>query len=258
MNSDIKLTDAISTGEITVAKLVSLNYKYAGVFTRFGIDFCCGGNIALNKIIEKKNLVSAEVKDSLISLTENQQTDFAKMPLSTLIDYIIREHHEYLRENIPVIKAHLQKVTTVHGKNHSFLPSLKDIFDDLSNDLISHLNKEETILFRVIKYIENCDKFGEKPRTNGYKSLDHLLGNYIKEHETAGNLLAKIRELTSGFNPPSDACTTFRVCYKELEEFEANTHKHVHLENNILFPKASELELTLGLLNDQKEKERII
>ena len=256
MNSNSNLADAISNGDITVAKLVSMNYKYAGVFTKYGIDFCCGGNIALNKIIEKKSLVSTEVKDSLLSLTEHMETDFARMSLTTLIDYIIHEHHEYLRENIPLIKAHLQKVATVHGKNHSFLPKLKDIFDDLSNDLMSHLNKEETILFRVIKYIESCDKFDEKPRTNGYKSLDHLLGNYIKEHESAGNLLAKIRELTSGFNPPADACTTFRVCYKELEDFEANTHKHVHLENNILFPKASELELKLGLINDQKEKER--
>lgn len=254
MYSDTNLTDAISNGEITVSKLVSLNYKYAGVFTKYGIDFCCGGKIALNRIIEKKNLVSTEVKDSLLSITENAETDFAKMSLSALTDHIIKEHHDYLKENIPVIKTHLQKVTTVHGKNHSFLPKLKDIFDDLSNDLLSHLKKEETILFRVIKYIESCERYAEKPRTNGYKTLDQLLGNYIREHENAGNLLGKIRELTNGFTPPADACTTFKVCYKELEEFETNTHKHVHLENNILFPKASELELSLSLLNEQKEK----
>lgn len=257
MSSTMNINEVINSGDISVGKLVSLDYRYAGVFTKYGIDFCCGGKVSLKSIIEKKKINESELKNALNAISPESETIPAKLSLSELIDVIIREHHDYLREAIPVLQEHLTKIVKVHGGNHTYLAELSTTFTELSEELISHLKKEESILFRVIKYVEECARFSEKPRTNGYKSIQSVLGSYLEEHEKAGEFLRKINQLTSNFTPPSDACTTFRVSYMELKEFEENTFKHVHLENNILFPKAIEMEMTLGLLNRHNQKERI-
>jgi regulator of cell morphogenesis and NO signaling len=162
--------------------------------------------------------------------------------LNFLTQYIVNNHHAYVKKAIPEITAHLEKVKNAHGKKHQFIGEVQNTFALIAEELTNHMIYEERILFPIIKYLTESQRFTERPKTGGYGTIKNPIRQMEAEHVSAGGAMEKIRALTNNYTLPSDACTTFQVTYKELDEFEKDLHKHVHLENNILFPRAIELE----------------
>lgn len=227
--------------ECSVGELVAQDYRRAHVFSRFGIDFCCGGGRPLKEACDRAEADPSEVMQALLhsAATGTAEDQLDKLPLPELIDYIEATHHTYVREKAPLLLEYAAKMVRAHGENYSEIKPLAGWIRALVDDLMPHLLKEEQILFPAIRALAA----GEQ--VNG--CFGHI-GNPVRameyEHEDAGNVLKKLRELTDDFTPPPHACTTWRICYHTLAEFEADLHRHIHLENNVLFPKT--LKLTLG------------
>lgn len=238
--------------QLIVKDIVTKNIKAAHILEKYGIDFCCKGNRPLKEACAEKN-VSVEKIISELNSAETGDTDSPKRyenwDLKFLIEYIINNHHSYVRNAIPQLLPHLEKVVSKHGNKFPFLNDIKSIFKDVAKEMQQHMYKEEKILFHIIRYLVDCDKFDEKPKMNGFKTVKDPIESMEAEHTNAGGAMEKIRELTNNFTPPEDACNTFKLTYKELQDFEKDLHIHVHLENNILFPKAIALEETLIIKN---------
>lgn len=228
-----------------IKDLVAANYKAAGIFEKYGIDFCCNGKRLVSIAIEERGIDKSELFNELESVLNTDKeisNNFDKMNLKDLANYIVDTHHEYIRAITPQIKTHLKKISEVHGKNHPYLKDILNSFEQLVEELTSHMQKEERILFPIIKYLHEVARVNEKPKTGGYGTITNPINMMEREHDGAGDLLKKINDLSNNFTIPEDACTTFQITYKELREFEEDLHIHIHLENNILFPKSIELE----------------
>lgn len=240
-------TFQIDPNQIIVKDILTSNIKAAHVFEKYGIDFCCKGNRSLGEACAEKNVSVDTILSELNSVKENEKESTSEMrfenwDLKFLIDYIVNNHHSYVRNAIPQMMPHIEKVALKHGNKHPELEDVKSLFKEVAEDMISHIQKEETILFHIIRYLVDCGKFNERPKINGFKTVKNPIESMEAEHTNAGGAMEKIRNLTNNFTPPADACNTFKLTYKELEDFEKDLHIHVHLENNILFPKAIELE----------------
>ncbi len=231
-----------------VKDIVLSNYKAAEVLEKYGIDYCCNGKKPLYQAIKEKNLaaneVITEIKKKFETDSKNENS-FELWNLRDLADHIVSTHHEYVRSAIPSIQAHLEKITNKHGKKYQYLFDVNQIFNLLAQEMISHMQKEEQILFPLIKYIADMEHFHEKPKTHGYGTVQNPITKMEQEHDMAGNYTEAIKKLTDNYSLPNDACTTFALAYKELENFEKDLHKHIHLENNILFPRVIEIEKKL-------------
>lgn len=238
-----------SIKEKTIGQIVADDYRTAQVFKKFGLDFCCGGKRTVEEACEKKGVELSEVQKALDALG-NKATDqhnYSEWSPAFLVDYIINTHHHFVRTKLPEIKAYARKVAKVHGNSYPVLNKMLDRFLKLNNEMLSHLDKEEQILFPYIKKLVAAESGGrplaEKP---AFGTAANPVRMMEAEHEEAGGLMAELESLSNGFTPPEDACTTFRVYFQNLEGFRDDLHKHVHLENNILFPKALELERSLN------------
>lgn len=229
---------------LTVGELVAKDYRKAEVFKKFGIDFCCGGNKLLEEACLDKNIESQDVIVALNQLSDvqnNSDMNFNQWDPDKLADYIVDKHHSYIREAVPILNFYLRKVSSVHGDDH---PNTREIFShfiQLSEELILHMKKEEDILFPFINKLVEAAKTQQVIHAP-FGSVENPIRMMIMEHESAGNLLESISSLSNFYSPPKDACTTFRVAYAKLKEFEEDLKFHIHLENNILFPKALALE----------------
>jgi len=231
--------------EQAVGLLVANNFKTASVFSKYQIDFCCGGKKTLIEACIQKGInVNEVINDlNLLSKTNNDVMPFNEMSSSDLISYIIIHHHFYTKQHMPIILEHLQKVAFKHGEKFTYMPKVAQLFEALHVDMLQHMHKEETILFPAIK------ELAQQKTVDVYNSSNFILQiieNMEAEHTTAGDMLASIKELTNNFTPPEEACTTFRISLQELQDFETNLHQHVHLENNILFNRVSEGSLSLN------------
>lgn len=238
-------SNQIDPAATAVGEIVALDINSAKIFERYGIDFCCKGNRTLKSACEEKNIETDEILSELLKLTNRENIileRYENWELGFLIDYIINNHHTYVRNSTPQVILHLEKVVKKHGKKFKQLNEIQSLFNDVAAELFAHMQKEERILFHIIKYLEETDKFNEKPKTQGFKSIKFPIQAMESEHTNAGNSIERIRLLTNNFTPPEEACNTFKQTYNELEEFEKDLHIHIHLENNILFPKAIELE----------------
>lgn len=225
----------------TIGEIVAQDYRTAGVFKRFGIDFCCGGKRPLKETCEEKGIDAALVEQELSVLQQQPtalQTNYQDWSADFLADYIVNRHHTYVRKTIPEITAFAEKVARVHGKRHPETLGIFYNWQALAAELSAHLIKEENILFPYIKKLVNSQENIIAP----FGSVENPIHMMESEHEDAGELMRNIRNLSSDFTPPADACTTYRVLFSFLAEFETDLHEHIHLENNILFPKAIELE----------------
>ncbi|MGK9369099.1 hemerythrin domain-containing protein [Melioribacter sp. Ez-97] len=156
--------------------------------------------------------------------------------------YIVDKHHGYLYEKLPVINELIRKVVNAHGEKYGYLNELKKEFRLLSEELNGHMAKEERVLFPLIKYLVETKKLGEKPKTRGYGTINNPVAQMVREHDLAAERLSVFKKITDNYKLPADACTTFSLLYECLKEFEYDLHLHIHLENNILFPKSVELE----------------
>lgn len=227
-----------------IGDIVAENYHAAGVFREFGIDFCCGGGRELREVCKKRGIKLQAVTQRLEHLPWEVQTsdhNYNEWDAGFLIDYIINTHHRYVRKKTDEISAYAAKVARVHGENHPENIEIFKKFSQLGSELIKHLESEENSVFPLIKKLSQHSDNGETPDQNDLDTFKHELGNMVSDHDEAGKLIAEIRGLSNNFTPPADACTTYRILYQNLADFEKDLHKHVHLENNILFRKAEKL-----------------
>lgn len=229
------------TKESIVGQVVAENFKAASIFKLNGIDFCCKGNRSIEKVCSEKGLdVEQMLKDLQNSnLAENSDTiDFRSWDLDLLTDYIEKKHHRYVEKSIPELMAYLARIAQVHGDKHPELLEVEQLFNESAAELTQHMKKEELVLFPYIRKMQN----GTKDLNPHFGSVQNPIKMMMMEHETEGGRFEKISALTQGYNPPADACNTYKVAFSLLKEFEEDLHKHIHLENNILFPRAIEME----------------
>ncbi|MGL5390281.1 MAG: iron-sulfur cluster repair di-iron protein [Shewanella sp.] len=222
----------------TVGELVAEDFRRAHVFSQFGIDFCCGGGKALSIACERAGADSNQVLQALGSETLAGEPDdkLNQLPLAELIAYIESTHHHYVREKAPLLLEYAAKMVRAHGEHYPEIIPFAGWVRALVEELLPHLLKEEQILFPAI-----CALTTGEQREHCFGHLSQPIEAMQYEHEDAGQILQKLQELTHGFTPPEYACTTWRVCYQTLAEFAADLHRHIHLENNILFPKSIQL-----------------
>lgn len=233
--------------EQTLASIVTQNHQAVPVFEKHNLDFCCKGKRTLSEACVEKGLPVEVLLKELEAVTENEkqsQMPFTEMDAEQLIGYIIIHHHFYVKQSMPLIYSHLEKVAAKHGSRYPYMQKVFELFGMIKDEMTMHMQKEEMILFPRIKEIENL--FNNNQQTN--ISDGYITGPVTvmeTEHEHAGKILDEIRHLTNNYTAPEDACTTFKVSLAELKEFEEDLHKHVHLENNLLFPKAEKMNLEI-------------
>ncbi len=229
----------------TVAELVREDYRYADVFKSFGIDFCCGGKKPVDAVCAENGIDSSELWQALEKVQakgNGPAHDYDQWSLDFLCDYIVNTHHKYVAQAIPLLSQYLDKLVQVHGENHPELAKITVQFQRVGQEMFEHMNKEEGILFPYIKELAKVSDNGRALTPPPFGSIKNPIAMMEHEHESAGGGMAAIRKLSSDFTPPPDACNTYRVAFAKLKEFEDDLHLHVHLENNILFPKAVQLE----------------
>jgi regulator of cell morphogenesis and NO signaling len=228
--------------EKKVGGIVAANFRTAQVFTKYGIDFCCKGGISVTEACEKNGVSLASLIDDLEqSLENNGSTDYRNFGLSQLIDHIVTQHHQYVENTIPPLKAYLTKLSMVHGERHPELHDIKEEFFAAADALTMHMKKEELVLFPYVKAMEEADKNNYNLSQPHFGHIDNPIAMMEHEHDTEGERFRKISALSDNYQAPRDGCQTYRVAFAMLQEFEGDLHTHIHLENNILFPKAKTL-----------------
>lgn len=232
----------------TVADLVTENIQTAHIFKKYGIDFCCGGGISIQKACEKANVDYDLLTTDLLNVENKitRATDYNSWQLDFLTDHIINVHHAYVEENIPLLLQYSERVAKVHGHHYTELVEIRDLVREVAGELSAHLKKEELILFPFIKRMVNAKKEGKELPAPNFGTVDNPIKMMEAEHEDAGELFRRIAALSNNYTPPQGACNTYRAFFAKLEEFEQDLHQHVHLENNILFPKSLKLEKELN------------
>lgn len=235
------------TPDRTVADCVTENIKASHVFKKYGIDFCCGGGISVEKACEKKGVNYKVLVDELerINSIGDGETNYNEIPLDELIDHIVEKHHAYVEANIELLLQYSSKVARVHGGSNPDLIRVYELFKNVAGELASHLKKEELILFPFIKKMLKTEKEGGKLVVPSFSTVENPVKMMEAEHEEAGDVFKEISILTNNYTPPAHACNTYRALFDKLEEFEQDLHEHIHLENNILHPKALKLERKL-------------
>jgi regulator of cell morphogenesis and NO signaling len=226
----------------SLAQIVNENHRSAYVFEKYQIDFCCKGKRMLQQACEEIAVPVDQVIYELEVVRNDSKVavDFDEMLLTNLADYIELTHHAYVRKEMPLISSYIQKVASKHGWRHPGMLKVFDAFTELRHEMTEHMQKEEVILFPRIRMIETHLAGSDETLLNR-TYLELPIAMMELEHEHAGDLLKEIRLLTNDFTLPDDACTTFKLCFAALQAFELDLHQHVHLENNILFPKAIKL-----------------
>lgn len=227
-----------------IGEIVAENYKTASVFKKHKIDFCCNGNRTIADASKKRQLNEEELINELqesVAHKGNAEIDFKAFPLDLLADYIEKTHHRYVDSKIAEITPYVQRIANVHGNNHPELLEVERLFLESAGDLSAHLRKEELMLFPYIRQLVKAQMSGgKKPVTKMGNAKDYIT-LMEDDHTVEGDRFRTISDLTDSYNPPADACNTYRVTFSLLQEFEEDLHRHIHLENNILFPKAIEL-----------------
>jgi regulator of cell morphogenesis and NO signaling len=230
-----------------VGDIVRSNFKTAQLFEKNKIDFCCGGGISLSEACKNTNVdvdVLIPEIEAVLAKSDPDSKYIEQLELDELSDYIVKRHHSYVRENIPFLQQKLEKLCNAHGENHPELFEVKAMFDGAAENLTAHMQKEEMVLF---PYIQKMVKY----KQDGAYNADELgwvlqpISMMEAEHQVEGERFEKMSSITDNYTPPPDGCGTYRVSYQTLQEFEQDLHRHIHLENNILFRKAIALEKEL-------------
>lgn len=236
-----------TTNKITIGEIVAQDFRTASVFSKYGIDFCCKGHRTLEEVCEKKNIDEDMLTTQLETVMKSsggQSIDYKVWPLDLLTDYIEKTHHRYIEEKTPSLLQFLNKLCKVHGERHPELFEINSLFTQSAGDLASHLKKEELILFPFIRKMVNAQIRQEYLEMPHFGTVENPVAMMKEEHTAEGDRFEKIAQLTNNYTPPADACNTYRVTFAMLQEFETDLHTHIHIENNILFPKAIALEKT--------------
>jgi regulator of cell morphogenesis and NO signaling len=214
-----------------------------------GLDYCCGGGKSLHESCLHANVSPEEILDRLRENSRHNSHDdpqWKTKPLSELTQHIREKHHQYVREAIRGTHTLLHKVTAKHEKAHAEVAGIGRIFTELGREMIMHMQKEEQILFPYIEALERAANGHQAPEPPFFQTVRNPVHAMMEEHDAAGELVRQIRSLTSNYAAPGDACVSFESLYRVLQEFEADLHQHVHLENNVLFPRAVEMEAAIA------------
>ena len=243
--SEVLITKLTPEEGETIGELVAKDYRKAEVFKKYGLDFCCGGKKSVARACKEKGINPAQVEQELNALADTpvaRAQNFAAWDLSFLADYIENTHHTYVREALPALTEYTTKIARVHGENHPELITIAKHFAAVASELNAHMPKEERVLFPYIRRLNEADKTGATVVRPGFGSIQNPINMMELEHEAAGSSMEAIRELSNNYTVPADGCTTYNLAFAKLQEFESDLFQHIHLENNILFPKALELE----------------
>jgi regulator of cell morphogenesis and NO signaling len=230
----------------TVGEIAAADVRKAEVFKKYGIDFCCGGNKTVKEACEEVHadpaVVEAALADSNSMPVAGPVFDFNRWAPDFLADYIYNQHHQYYYAEGPIIADLLQKVVARHGALHPELNTIAYLYQQLQQELQTHFIKEERVLFPFIKELVKAKSTGDMTLLKTYPAINGPVQMMQADHEAAGEVLAQIRKAANNYTPPADGCGSFGLLYQKLRELEADLHQHIHLENNILFPKALALE----------------
>lgn len=232
----------------TIGSYVTEDYRTAAVFGRYGIDFCCRGNRPLQDVCRQENINYEALLEELSQAATGPITgndNFSSWPPDLLADYIEKIHHRYVEQSIPQLTGLLEKVTNAHGDRHPEVYEIAEHFRISAGELTKHMKKEELVLFPFIRKMVNIRPGSSAIPEAAFGSVANPISVILQEHDNEGERFRKIEELSSGYTPPEDACNTYRVTYELLMEFQQDLHKHIHLENNILFPAAITMEAAL-------------
>jgi regulator of cell morphogenesis and NO signaling len=233
-----------------VTDIVKNDYRTADVFRRYGIEYCCGGKWPLEMVcatndIDINNLIR-ELEEATRTVQVPNTLPFRDWNIDFLTDYIVHVHHQYLKNQLPVIRENLHKFSEEHRKKYTYLPHLEKIFSGLFNEMLPHIEQEEEIIFPYIRQINHAfhskESYASLLVKTMRKPIEQLMSH---EHEMVTGSLHEMRKLTSEYNPPESACTSHRVTFSRLRELDNDLTQHVHLENNILFPRVIEMEKIL-------------
>ena len=235
-------------GSQIIGELVAQDYRTASIFKKYKIDFCCQGKRTIHDACKSENINSEKVLHDLnyfVQELPNTSLGYQSWPLDLLADYIEKTHHKYVETKTLEIQPYLDKIVRVHSENHSELLEIKNLFNAATGELAMHMKKEELILFPYIKKMVAAESDKTILKVPMFESVENPIQAMMNEHTTEGDRFRKIAELSSNYTPPIDACNTYKVTFALLNEFEQDLHLHIHLENNILFPKAIALEKQL-------------
>jgi regulator of cell morphogenesis and NO signaling len=231
--------------ETKVKDIALANPEARKILEDAGVDYCCGGEKSLHDACLHTDVPTAEILRRLHENTKHvspDQENWKSENLTSLTQHIREKHHQYVRESIPRIQEKLEKVMAKHGPNHPEIADIQRLFSEIAREMIMHMQKEEQVLFPYIDALERAVNEHGSVEPPFFQTVKNPIHAMMQEHDAAGDLVRQIRVLTSEYTPPGDACTSFKALYEALGEFEADLHQHVHLENNVLFPRAVELE----------------
>lgn len=240
----VKISKRVSgENDETLGQIAAKDLRKAEVFKKYGLDFCCGGKKTVKEACAEKGLDVTKVEQELQQadkLPSARPLPYNEWSLDFLADYIVNTHHSYVKKTIPDLRQYASKVASVHGDRHPELFAISQLTDEVCKEMTSHMIKEETILFPYIKQLVASNGNGNTAYGT-LTTIEEPINMMEMEHEVVGKNLEKMRELSNNYSLPEDACASYSYLFKTLEEFENDLHLHVHLENNILFPKAPEL-----------------
>ncbi|MEG1616867.1 MAG: iron-sulfur cluster repair di-iron protein [Bacteroidales bacterium] len=230
----------------SLGEIVREDFRTSRVFQKYGIDFCCGGATTLETACQKANIPVSVLESELEALScEKPEQDFKTLSPSELIRLILKEHHEYVREeSIPLVEL-ANKVSRVHGLNHPELIEVASIVEEIMADMDQHQMKEERILFPFIEAMEESIQNGTPIPQSCFGDVNNPIRAMENDHDHVGEMLFRLKEITNNYELSADACQSYVMLFKRLEAFQNNTFRHVHLENNILFKKAIALQQSL-------------
>lgn len=232
--------------ETKVKEIAVSNATARKILEQAGVDYCCGGDKSLRDACTQSDASLDEIMERLRTAEEplsSQDAQWTLAPLHELTRHIVNRHHSYVREAIRRIEPLLAKVKGKHGERHPEIANIEALFYQTSEEMIAHMQKEEQVLFPYINVLVLSVAENRAIEPPFFRTVRNPIRTMMKEHDSAGELMRQIRRKTSEYKAPPDACFSFQTLYRELEEFEADLHEHVHLENNILFPRAIELEV---------------
>lgn len=231
--------------EQSIGSIVAQDYRAAAVLTSYGIDFCCKGGRSVGDVCRTKSIDPAALArdiEAVLARDTHDAEDLQNWSLAHLVDHIEQVHHRYVEQRVPVLRAYLDKLCQVHGERHPELFEVRDEFNRCASAMAVHMRKEELLLFPFIKELGRVQEKGGVLPTPIFRTVVNPVQMMMEDHDGEGERFRRIKQLSWGYADPADGCATYSAAMHMLEEFEADLHRHIHLENNILFPRAVALE----------------
>lgn len=228
---------------MTLGEIVNSFPQLAREFERRGLDYCCGGRQTLDEACAGQGLDARSTTSELSAIiNDGSQADWTTMSAVQLVDHLVETHHRYLWAELPRLSALVAKIVTAHGERHSELKAIAEVYEKVRTDLEPHLVKEEQVLFPMVRELANAESM---PSLH-CGTIRNPISVMLSEHEVVGELLAQMRKLTDNYRVPADGCPSYQACFAGLAELEADTHLHIHKENNLLFGMVLKMEDALA------------